>query len=53
MNLERILELARQAIVNESYAELKIPFCETLWMLETTQLEKFARLIIQDIKSES
>lgn len=40
-----IIELARQAIAPEPYVEVKVPFCETVWLMETKQLEIFAMLL--------
>ena len=56
MNREDIVAIAREAISPELYAEIAIPFCETIWMLETWQLEKFVNLIeikiIEDLLQE-
>jgi hypothetical protein len=45
VNIREIVELAREAISEEPYAEVVVPFGETVWMMNSVQLEKFWALI--------
>jgi len=45
MNRDDVIEMAREAISKEPYAEVALPFQSTIWMMDIVQLEKFAALI--------
>jgi hypothetical protein len=45
VNIREIVELAREAISEEPYAEVVVPFGETIWMMNSVQLERFAALV--------
>ena len=45
MNKYEVIELAREALLEEPYAEVVVPFGETIWMMNSLQLERFAELI--------
>ena len=45
MNRDAVIDLAREAISEEPYAEVALPFQSTIWMMDIVQLEKFAALI--------
>lgn len=45
MYIEEIIALAREAISEEPYAEVVIPFGETIWMMNSVQLDRFAALV--------
>lgn len=44
MNRDAVIEMAREAISKQPYAEVALPF-STIWMMDIVQLEKFAALI--------
>jgi len=48
MHIEEIVALAREAISEEPYAEVVVPFGETIWMMNSLQLERFAELIVRE-----
>ena len=45
MNRDAVIEMAREAISEEPYAEVALPFHSTIWMMDIVQLEKFAALV--------
>jgi hypothetical protein len=45
MNRGAVIEMAREAISEEPYAEVALPFESTIWMMDIVQLERFAALI--------
>ena len=45
MTIEEIVALAREAISEEPYAEVVVPFGGTVWMMDSVLLERFAVLV--------
>ena len=52
MNKYDVIELAREALSEEPYAEVVVPFGETVWMMNSLQLERFAALVADYVTFE-